>query len=106
MNWTQAWAEYIHGDVVSKHAARITQIFLVNSLSGSDNIHSTDDDDVDDSDADADIPPLTFTKEGAQALLNRELNRQLKAETQTIRKSSYRDHVPGLLAMPKSDALA
>ena len=80
INWKQAWAEYIREDVVSKHAARIIQTFLVNSLSGSGNIHSTDDDNVDDSGADADIPPLTFTKEDAQALLNREIPTQLTAE--------------------------
>ena len=87
MIWAQACAEYIRGDVVSKHAARIIQTFLVSIVGGSENSHSADNDDVDDSDVDADIPPLTFSKEGARALLNR----QLTAEAQTIRKSSYRD---------------
>ena len=91
INWKQTWTEYIREDVVSKHAARIIQTFLVNSLSGSSNIHSAEDDNVDDSDADADIPPSTFTREEAQALLNRDLPTQLTGDKKKTRKSAYAD---------------
>ena len=95
MNWQQAWDEYIRGNVVSKHAARLIQTFLVMTFAGSDNTPSADDDAVDDSDVEGDIPALTFSKEDARALLNR----QLAGETQpsgtllgsTMRKSSHRD---------------
>ena len=71
MNWPQTWSEYIDGNVVSKHAVRIIQTFLISTFAGNDNSQSADADDVDDSDADDDIPPLTFTKDDARALLHR-----------------------------------
>ena len=103
INWKQIWNEYIRENVVSKHAARIIQTFLVNSFSGSSNIHSAEDDNVDDSDADADIPPLTFTREEAQALLNREMPTQLTGDKKntkiSLRRSVRQSHAHQLLPL-------
>ena len=61
MNWQQAWDEYIRGNVVSKHAARLVQTFLVMKFAGNDNAPSADDDAVDDSDAEGDIVSSLFS---------------------------------------------
>ena len=83
-DWPAAWDEYIRGDIVSKHAARIIKTFLVNTFGASGDNRGDDVESVDASDVDDDIPPLRITIEDARALVNMQL---ATPDSQTTTKS-------------------
>ena len=72
MNWAKAWREYIDGNVVSQHAVRLIQTFLVNICCIRDQYSMKPADCVDDSDVDAEIPALKLNEEDARQLLYRD----------------------------------
>ena len=68
--WTKAWDEYIRGEVVSKHCARLIQTFLTNTMARPSE-ETTDERDADASDLDEEVPPLRLNLSMARSVIKR-----------------------------------
>ena len=67
--WAAHWEEYVRGNVVSKHAARIIQTLLLSTFEQSNQIQNDDAESVGVSDAEAEIKPLKLDRMGAKMRL-------------------------------------
>ena len=72
MSFTTTWDEYIQGNIVSQHAARLIQSFLLNTIAkGAES--DSEEDHADASDEDEDVAPFHLGAADLRAILRRRL---------------------------------